>query len=137
MRVILFSIMILSSIGQAFPAETKKPATLSSTTPTVPVELKKMLEEFNKAINANDKAKASALSEFPLKNLVFREKDKKSKKDFEADLKGSTFGFCYGTKTPEKDTESANWLLDCNGILFYFGNIKGQWKYLGQENINE
>ena len=52
-------------------------------------------------------------------------------------LSSSLPGFCYGTKTPEFDHKINQWVIDCDGNVFYFGKIKDEWKYLGYENINE
>jgi hypothetical protein len=103
----------------------------------VPPELKKMLDQFSEALTANNKAKASELSSFPLKNAVYGAKQTKSRKEFESSLKESTAGFCYGEKMPEKDTNGKDWALECDGNVFYFGQRGGKWKYLGYENINE
>jgi hypothetical protein len=111
MRLILSSLIVYSLLGLKASAQTRNPTINDSDgIVSVPDDLKKMLEEFGKALKNNDKSRASMLSHFPLKNLVNGAEGKKSKKEFEASLKESTFGFCYGSKGPEKEQNSSNWI---------------------------
>ncbi len=136
MHFVLAFLLACSCFESSASAQNQKSKPVSAQV-KVPDDLKKMLEEFSQALSHNDKAKASQLSQFPLKNLVYGEKKQLDQKGFESYLKESTPGFCYDSSLPEKDKKSSDWILNCDGNLFYFGQIKGKWKYLGYENINE
>lgn len=131
MNRIFFVVILLCLFSSNGYAE-KKSVSLS-----IPPELKKMLDKFTKAVLDNDKSKASELSFFPLKNIVYLDKKTIIKKEFESSFKNRMMSFCYSSRQPEKDKNGKDWVLDCEGNVFYFGLRAGQWKYLGYENINE
>jgi hypothetical protein len=131
MNRIFFVVILLCLFSSNGYAE-KKSVSLS-----IPPELKKMLDKFSQAIANNEKTKASELSNFPLKNIVYLDKKTKSRNEFESSFEKSMLPFCYDKQKPEKNKNDNDWYLDCDGNVFYFGLRAGQWKYLGYENINE
>ncbi len=102
-----------------------------------PPELVNLVSEFGKAIKKKDIKAASAMSRFPLRNAVHMDQPKKSQSEFASSVKEGLPGYCHRVNELKLDENGKDWYLDCDGNIFFFGQVAGKWKYLGYENINE
>ncbi len=84
------------------------------------------------------------ITRFPLKNAVHQEPSAISRAGFKHHFQLNAYpalAGCLKTKTPERAASGnsglGEWVVDCEGNLFYFANVGGQWRHSGFENVNE
>lgn len=107
-----------------------------------PPALVAMRSAFAAAAKAKDGAGLAALTAFPLANDVYGEPQAIARSVFPRRVSEyARLAACLAKKPLTADAESANtaklWLVDCDGIAFYFGLRDGQWRHVKFANVNE
>ena len=129
----------LAALALALAALVPVPA---SSAEKPPPELVKVRAAFAAAAKAKDLAALEALIAFPLANEVYQEPAAVTRPAFRKKLaEYAELAPCLASEplTPDADTaKSAKlWLVDCNGIEFFFGQRGGKWLHVKFGNINE
>jgi len=130
-----FAAMSLLATALAFAA----PARAADKAPQALIVMR---ADFAAAAKAKDGARLAALTAFPLANDVYGEPELIAKAAFPKRVKEySELAECLATAPLSSDAETAKtaklWLVDCNGIDFYFGLRDGQWRHVKFVNANE
>lgn len=107
-----------------------------------PEALAAMRADFAAAAKAKDAARLEALTAFPLANEVYQEPVSIAKAAFPERVKEyAELAKCLATAPLSADADTAKttklWLVDCDGIDFYFGLRDGQWRHVKFANVNE
>ena len=108
-----------------------------------PPELVAARVAFAAAVAKNDLPAATALSSFPLKNVVYRGPKTIAEAQFGSLFRiYRQFSDCLKSgslqPTPVKGAAAAaSWTIDCDGNEVSFGLKDGRWLHTGYENINE
>ena len=109
-----------------------------------PEALQQMRAKFAAAAAGNDLPATMALTHFPLKNAAYGDAPSISRAAFPARFRQqgySEFAKCLKSAPLEVDVKakpkSSAWFVNCDGNVFHFSEISGQWFYSGYENINE
>ena len=84
------------------------------------------------------------VTRFPLKNAVYQAPGAISRSGFKHHFQinsYSHFTACLKTTPPQRASSRSaglgEWVVDCDGSLFYFADVGGQWRHSGFENVNE
>ena len=101
-----------------------------------PIDLVNARAAFAAAVSANIEAGAAALTNFPLKNTVYKEPPKLARKAFSTLFANYRHMTACIKKTPLVFERGA-WLIDCDGNLLRFGLRDGRWLHTEYENVNE
>ena len=107
-----------------------------------PEALVAMRAAFAAAAKAKDAARLEALTAFPLANEVYQEPQSIARAAFPERVKEyAELSKCLATAPLSADPDTAKttklWLVDCDGISFYFGLREGQWRHVKFANANE
>ena len=101
-----------------------------------PIDLVSTRTAFAAAVSANNEGDAAALTSFPLKNTVYKESPKLTRKAFSTKFaEYRHMAACI--KTAPLAFERGAWLIDCDGNLLRFGLRGGRWLHTEFENVNE
>lgn len=101
-----------------------------------PIDLINTRAAFAVAVSANSEADAAALTSFPLKNTVYKEVPKLTRKAFSTRFaEYRHIAVCI--KTNPLLFERGAWLIDCDGNILRFGLRGGRWLHTEYENVNE
>ncbi|GJE62651.1 hypothetical protein [Methylobacterium trifolii] len=101
-----------------------------------PTDLISTRTAFAAAVSANNEAGAAALTSFPLKNTVYKEAPKLTRKAFSA-LFADYRHMAACIRTTPLMFERGAWLIDCDGNILRFGVRGGRWLHTEYENVNE
>jgi hypothetical protein len=137
-------LLALSFLGAATMA-------LAAATPAVPPELEAARQALTAAVKAQDLKAIVAVSRFPLAFSGYEMPEEISKEDFLADnslYAGLFFDgsdqivACLGTTPLDYQDENPDfpgspWVIDCDGNLYYFGEVDGAWRFTSYMNVNE
>ena len=131
MRLAAIALSLAALLPVAAPAAEKPPP-----------ELAKVRAAFAVAVKAKDLAAIEALVAFPLANEVYQEPQTIAKAAFRKKLSEyAELATCLAGEplTPDADTAKTSklWLVDCNGIEFFFGLRGGKWLHVKFGNVNE
>jgi len=107
-----------------------------------PPALVAMRAAFAAAAKAKDGAGLAALTAFPLANDVYGEPRTVAKSAFPGRVSEyAQLAACLAKEPLTADAETARtaklWLVECDGINFYFGLRDGQWRHVKFANVNE
>ena len=134
--------MRLHSASPSFWPKVVLPVLLACTAPAwagkaeAPNDLISTRMAFATAVSANNEASAAALTSFPLKNTVFNEPPKLTRKAFST-LFADYRHMAACIKTTPLVSEHGAWLIDCDGNILRFGLRGGRWLHTEYENVNE
>ena len=104
--------------------------------PVAPIGLASARVAFAAAVAANDEEGAAALTSFPLKNTVYKEPARVTRKTFSSRF-SEYRRMVACIKTSPLVLERGAWLLDCDGNILRFGSRGGRWLHTEYENVNE
>lgn len=124
---------------------------LAAAPPTPPPELEAARKTLAAAVKAQDLQAIAAVSRFPLAFSGYEMPEEISKEDFLADnslYAGLFFDgddqivACLGTTPLEYQDDNADfpgspWMIQCDGNLYYFGEVDGAWRFTSYMNVNE
>lgn len=137
-------LLALSFLGAATLA-------LAAATPAPPPELEAARKTLAAAVKAQDLKAIVAVSRFPLAFSGYEMPEEISEEDFLADnslYAGLFFDgddqivACLGTTPLEyqddnPDFPGSPWMIQCDGNLYYFGEVDGAWRFTSYMNVNE
>ena len=101
-----------------------------------PIDLISTRSAFADAVSANNEAGAAALTSFPLKNTVYKDVPKLTRKAFST-LFADYRHMAACIKTTPLVFERGAWLIDCDGNILRFEFRGGRWLHTEYENVNE
>ena len=124
---------------------------LAAATPTPPPELESARKTLAAAVKAQELQAIVAVSRFPLAFSGYEMPEEISEEDFLADnslYAGLFFDgddqivACLGTTPLEyqddnPDFPGSPWMIQCDGNLYYFGEVDGAWRFTSYMNVNE
>ena len=107
--------------------------------------LKSFIVAFSDVLRRGDAAAALPMAHFPLGNAVHQSPEKVTQADFKWHFKSiqvKSFIDCLKKEAPQRASANdrkrlGEWLVECDGNIFYFTKFDGQWRYSGFENVNE
>ena len=108
-----------------------------------PAELRKLHADFATAVAKKDQAAVEKLTQFPLRNTVYRAPKSIPASKFKAQMRMYIeLASCLKSQPlkPAAKTSAApkgEWEIDCDGNVVAFGLRNGNWRHTGYENVNE
>ena len=118
---------------------------------SAPADLQTARVALAAAVAAHDLKAITKLADFPLPIDAYRTAPKLTEAKFLADK--TEFTNVFGDGDPSvveclrkadaslqndpKEFGAGSWVVDCNGLEYYFGQRQGHWRLVGYQNINE
>jgi hypothetical protein len=123
----------------------------AASAPTPPRELEALRKALAVAVKAHDLKAIVALSRFPLAFSGYEAPDRITKAEFLSDenqFSGLFFNgddqivTCLATakldyQAKKPDFPGSPWYIDCTGNEYFFGRVRGKWRFTSYMNINE
>ena len=141
MRTFLLALLLASAASAA----------LAASTPAPPAKLDALRRALAGAVKKHDLKAIVALSRFPLAFSGYEAPDKITEADFLSD--GNQFSglffegddkivTCLATgkleyQAAKRDFPGSPWFIDCDGNEYYFGLVRGKWRFTSYMNVNE
>lgn len=84
------------------------------------------------------------VTRFPLRNRVYQAPERVNAAGFKSYFALNSFrelAGCLKSTPPQhaqtRHADLGEWLVDCDGNIFYFAQYSGGWRFSGFENVNE
>jgi hypothetical protein len=126
-------------------------AAFAASAPVPPRELDALRKALAAAVKVHDLKSIVALSRFPLAFSGYEAPDRITKAEFLSDenqFSGLFFNgddqivACLATakleyQAKKPDFPGSPWVIDCTGNEYFFGLVRGKWRFTSYMNINE